>query len=125
MSIVDDLKTEAAKLLAEAEKVEAGVKKAVVDAFTPAEELKADVAKVETAAKADVTKVETDAHADVTKVDTDVKSAVDGVKTKAAAVETKVAAVVDVAKAPVAQFKGKKVCGVQYAADGLTIEWKG
>lgn len=115
MSIVDDLKAEAAKLLAEAEKVEAGVKQAVVDAFTPAEK---DV-------KADVAKVETDAKADVTKVDTDVKTAVAEAKTEAAAVETKTAAVIAVAKAPVAQFKGKKVMGVEYAADGLTVEWKG
>lgn len=104
MSIVDELKAEAAKFLAEAEKIEHGVKEAVVDAFAPAEkDVQAEVAKVEP----EVAKVETE------------------VKVEAAAVETKAEAVVAVVKAPVAQFKGKKVMGVQYAADGLTVEWKG
>ena len=114
MSIVDDLKAEAAKLLAEAEKVEQSAVTEVKNVFHAGEK----------DATADAAKVEADAKQDVTKVDTEVKTAVAEVKTEAAAVETKAAAVVAVAKAPVAQFKGKKVCGVQYEADGLTIEWK-
>lgn len=84
------------------------------------DDLKAEAAKL----LAEAEKVEANAKQDATNVDTDVKTAVAEVKNDAAAVETKVAAVVAVAKAPVVQFKGKKVMGVEYAADGLTIEWK-
>ena len=38
---------------------------------------------------------------------------------------TPVAAVIAVAKSPAKKSVGVKVCGVQYAADGQTIEWKG
>jgi len=107
MSIVDDLKTEAAKLLAEAESVE---KKALASVFGEA--------------KTEEVKVETDVKAEVAKAEVETKAVSTDVKAEVAAVETKTAAVVAVVKSPVAQFKGKKVCGVQYAADGLTIEWK-
>jgi hypothetical protein len=119
MSIVDDLKAEAAKLLAEAEKVEQSAVTEVKNVFHAGEkDVTADVAKVESDAKQDVAKVDTEVKAAVAEVKTDVKD-------EAAAVETKTAAVVAVAKAPVAQFKGKKVMGVEYATDGLTVEWKG
>lgn len=139
MSLVDDLKAEAAKLLKEAELVEktvvGDVKTAEGHVLAPITgtaktvevDAKADVTKVETAAKADVAKVETDAKTDVkaveTKVDTDAhavvadaKQAVTTVAADAAVAAAKVAAKVSPGQVVIA--------GQRYAADGLTIEWK-
>jgi hypothetical protein len=82
MSIIDDLKAEAAKLLAEAEKVEKEVVAAV--SLTPAPE--PTPAPVAAPAPAPAPK--------------------------------------PVAKPAAKETGGKTVCGVKYAADGLTIEWK-
>jgi hypothetical protein len=83
MSIIDDLKAEAAKLLAEAEAVEKKAEAAIESAVVkPVEAVVADV-----------------------------KKEVEPAPTPKAAPAAKPAG-------------GKTVCGVKYAADGLTIEWK-
>jgi hypothetical protein len=89
MSIVEDLKTEAAKLLAEAEKVE---KEIVAAVEKPVEVVEADV-------KAEVEPTPTPTPA----------------PTPAAK---------PVAKATAKPAGSKTICGVTYASDGLTIEWK-
>ena len=101
----EDLKAEAAKLLAEAEAVE---HKAVEFLTGDAEKAEGDVLKESATA---VEAVVADAKAEVT--------------ADSVAVETKAVVVAAAVRIPLASVKGKKICGVQYAEDGMTIEWKG
>jgi hypothetical protein len=105
MSIVDDLKAEAAKLLAEAEKVEAGVKQAVVDAFTSTEK---EAEKVEAEVKAE-----------------EVPAPVAPVAPAPAVTPAPAAVPAKVAFKPAARGGSLRIAGQLYQADGLTQEWKG
>jgi len=108
MSIVEDLKAEAAKLLAEAEKVEAGVKQAVVDAFTSTEK---EAEKVEAEVKAEEVPAPVAPVAPV--------APAPAVTPAPAAVSAKVAV------KPAARGGSLRIAGQSYQADGLTQEWKG